>query len=43
MTLVKGDSGDPIVLSTNGKYEQLGIVSWGDGCARPTLTGLYQY
>lgn len=37
----QGDSGGPIIVETNGSYEQLGIVSWGDGCADANAYGVY--
>lgn len=33
----KGDSGGPVVL--NGK--QIGVVSFGYGCAKPKFYGIY--
>ncbi|KAF2902892.1 hypothetical protein ILUMI_03293 [Ignelater luminosus] len=33
----QGDSGGPLVVNGN----QIGIVSWGEGCARPELPGIY--
>jgi len=37
----QGDSGGPIVLNRSGTVTQLGIVSWGIGCARPGKYGVY--
>jgi secreted trypsin-like serine protease len=37
----QGDSGGPIVVKTNNSYEQLGIVSWGVGCAQADAYGVY--
>uniref|UniRef100_A0A8C6TP54 Peptidase S1 domain-containing protein n=1 Tax=Neogobius melanostomus TaxID=47308 RepID=A0A8C6TP54_9GOBI len=37
----KGDSGGPQVIWMNTFWVQVGIVSFGDGCARPNLPGAY--
>ena len=37
----KGDSGGPLVLSEQGRYYQVGIVSYGLGCADPRFPGVY--
>ncbi|GAB6028385.1 Transmembrane protease serine 9 [Chamberlinius hualienensis] len=37
----QGDSGGPLVVKSGNKMTQLGIVSWGNGCARPGYYGVY--
>jgi len=37
----QGDSGGPIVVKTNSSYAQIGIISWGDGCGKPYMFGVY--
>uniref|UniRef100_A0A3B3UAE3 Si:dkey-32n7.7 n=1 Tax=Poecilia latipinna TaxID=48699 RepID=A0A3B3UAE3_9TELE len=37
----QGDSGGPMVSKQRSRWIQSGVVSFGDGCARPNLPGVY--
>jgi hypothetical protein len=37
----QGDSGGPIVVRKGNQHIQVGIVSWGEGCARADFPGVY--
>lgn len=36
-----GDSGGPLFVDTGGRVQQVGVVSYGRGCAEPFFYGIY--
>lgn len=37
----QGDSGGPLMWNVSSRYEQIGVVSWGIGCATKDAPGVY--
>lgn len=37
----KGDSGGPMAFNNNGRFEVMGLTSWGRGCALEDYAGVY--
>lgn len=36
-----GDGGSPLMCAVNGRYQAVGLVAWGIGCAQAAIPGVY--